>query len=195
MTTRQTVDTYNNAAGAMAKKFDSQGARVEDIELAFAHIAKKNPKVFEIGCGNGRDAKEILKLTSSYFGIDISKAMIEIAKKHNLDGDFVVADAEKFDFPKSDMIIAFASLLHSDKEAVKRILDKAYECLSDDGVFFISLKHGEYHEEEKTDEFGTRTFYYYSPEAIKALAPRFKPVYEETQELRGQKWFTLILQK
>lgn len=194
MTTRQTVDTYNNAAGAMAEKFNSQGARVDDVELAFAFVAKKEPRVFEIGCGNGRDAKEILKRTRSYLGIDISEEMIEIAKKHNPKGRFMVEDVEEFEFPEADIIFAFASLLHSDKNAVRKIFQKAYQKLADDGIFFVSLKLGEYREETRTDEFGTRTYYYYTAELIKELAPEFKVVYEDTQELR-EKWFTLILQK
>lgn len=52
----QTILTYNESATSLAKKFDELGARISDIEEAFALIQKDNPFVLEIGCGNGRDA-------------------------------------------------------------------------------------------------------------------------------------------
>lgn len=195
MTTRQTIDTYNNTADWMAKKFDSQDARIDDIELAFSYLRKKSPRVVEVGCGSGRDAREILKRTKSYLGIDISEAMIRIARARNPKGRFLVADAEDFSFPRTDLIFAFASLLHSNKAAVKRVLDRARGSLTAGGLVFLSLKLGPYRTEIKKDIYGVRKFFYYTPELIKKLSPGFEAVYEDIQELRGQKWFTLILRK
>ncbi len=194
---QETIDTYNNTAGQMAEKFNTIGARVADIEMAFAHVSKTNPAVLEIGCGNGRDAKEILKRTTNYLGLDISEGMVEIAKKYVPEGSFVVADIESYSFPKNlDIIFSFASLLHSSKEHVQDVLDKAHEALNEGGIFFISLKCGEYREESRTDEFGTRTYYLYTPELIKELAGnKYKVLYENMHDLRDQKWLELILQK
>ena len=194
---QQTVNTYNEAAGKMTQKFNDMGARVSDIEKALAYISKPNPNVLEIGCGNGRDAKEIVKRTNNYLGMDISEGMIKIAHEYVPQGDFKISDVESFEFPQNlDAIFSFASLLHSAKENVKIVLDKAYQSLNESGVFFISLKYGDYHDENITDEFGTRTFYFYNPEIIKELAgEKFKVVYENTHDLRNQRWFEIILQK
>jgi len=55
---------------------------------------------------------------------------------------------------------------------------------------------GEYREESKTDEFGTRTYYFYTPELIAELAgDNYRVVYEDVQELLGQMWFTVALRK
>lgn len=196
---QQTIDTYNATAIKMAHKFRNIGARVKDIDRGFLLIdnKKENIKVLEIGCGDGRDAREILLRTKNYLGIDISYVMIELAKGYNPEGKFEVADIENYNFPKDlDLIFSFASLLHSNKETIRDILKKAHVSLNDNGVFYISLKHDVYHEASKTDEFGTRTYYFYTPEIIKDLAGNnYKTIWEDVNELRGQQWFTIALRK
>jgi SAM-dependent methyltransferase len=193
----QTIATYNATAPAMAEKFRDSGPRTEDINKGFSFIKENNPKVLEIGCGNGRDAKEILKHTSDYIGVDISKEMTRLAREYTPEGRFEVGDIENYNFPVGlDLIFSFASLLHSNKENVKEILRKTHDSLNVGGVFYISLKHDEYHEESKADEFGMRTFYFYTPELIKELAGnQYHTIFEDVHELRGQKWFKIALQK
>lgn len=125
---KQTIDTYNTTASAMAEKFNNIGARIEDIERGLSFVEKENPRVLEIGCGNGRDAREILKNTSDYTGIDISVEMIKLAEEYAPEGHYVVADIDEYNFPSEiDIIFSFASLLHSDKESVARVLERAHE--------------------------------------------------------------------
>lgn len=194
---QETIDTYNRTASQMADKFRGIGARIEDIEKTFSLLNKPNLHVLEIGCGDGRDAREIIKHTKNYIGIDISSAMIELAGKHVPEATFTVADVERFSFPNNlDVIFSFASLLHSDKDAVKNILNKVHEALNESGLFFISLKRDDYQSKVKEDEFGTRTFYFYQPSDIKEmLGDKYKVVFEDEQSFQNQDWFTLILQK
>jgi len=63
---QQTIDTYNATAEQMAVKFSDLGPRMSDIQRAFSYVMKFAPRVMEIGCGNGRDAQEILKHTDQY---------------------------------------------------------------------------------------------------------------------------------
>ena len=181
----------------MTEKFNDIGVRTEDVKRGFSFIKKDNPKVVEIGCGNGREAKEILKHTNDYLGIDISEELIKIARKENPDGKFKVVDLEDFNFSKNiDIIFSFASLLHSDKDNVKIILDRAYKSLNNQGIFYISLKYDDYQERIIEDEFGIRTYYFYTPELIKELAGlKYKTVHIDIQDLKGQKWFNIILKK
>ncbi len=78
---KQTIETYNKSVPALAKKFANFGPCIEDINRGFSCISKSNPNVLEIGCGYGREAKEILRLTDRYLGVDISETMIEMAKE------------------------------------------------------------------------------------------------------------------
>ena len=78
------------------------------------------------------------------------------------------------------------------------ILSRAHSALSYGGIFYISLKKDEYSEEgfTRTDEFGTRTYFFYTPELIQELAgSKYETIYSSDQNLRGQDWFTIVLKK
>ena len=110
---QQTIDTYNDTAELMAEKFNAMGARVEDIKRAFSFVREK-PRILEIGCGNGRAAKEIVARTKTYLGLDISQGLIDLARRDNPDVSFVVSDLEEFEFAGQwDVVFAFASLIHT----------------------------------------------------------------------------------
>lgn len=195
---RQNIDNYNQSAKLHSKKFDEIGARVEDIERTFSYINKTNPKTIEIGCGNGRDAKEIIKHTTDYLGIDLSESMLNLAKTNVPETNFKLIDLEEFEFPSDiDVIFSFASLLHTDKETMTQVLQKINNSLNTNGIIFISLKYGKYHKEILDKEgTGPRTYYFYTPEEILQIAPTtLKTVYQNIYEFKGQKWFSTIVQK
>ncbi len=193
----QTLDTYNRSAQAMADKFNAIGPRVRDIAQVFSYIPKPEPVVFEIGCGNGRDAKEILKRTPHYLGIDYSSALLEMAKADLPKAHFELADVDTYTIPQGvDIIFAFASLLHSEEESMRSVLSRAYEALNQGGALFLSLRHGAYKEEPVTDSWGTRIFYLYTPAEIMRLAPQFKNLFEYVHTTKdGKEWFEMVLQK
>lgn len=193
----QTIETYNQSAKQLANKFDNLGARVADIEETFALVKKSNPKVIEIGCGNGRDAGEILKRTNNYLGIDISEELIKLAREKVQQAHFKVADITTFQFPNElDIVFAFASLIHLNKEDFALTLAKIFTALNLGGAVRISLKYSDvYQEVTREDEFGTRTYYHYSQDDIKDLAKNFTFIKNELNDLRGQKWLEILLQK
>ena len=193
----KTIDAYNKAAAAYAKKFNEIGSRANDVTRGFSYFKRENPKVLELGCGNGRDAKEILKFTNNYLGIDASEEMIKLAKEYLPNAKFLVADAEEFDYPQNlDIIFAFASLLHFNRDSIKKILEKAHAAFNAEGIFYISVKKDNYHEKIKNDEFGSRTFYFYTEQDFRELAAgKFDVVYVDEQNLRGTEWLTVVLQK
>lgn len=194
---QQTIDTYNLSADALAEKFNNQGARVEDIDLAFSYISKENPFALEIGCGNARDAEEILKHTDRYLGVDISEKLINLAHKRLPKATFEVADIETYQFPHGiDIVFAFASLIHVQKENMRKILQDVHDALNEGGVVFLSFKHSDaYIQVTKDDEFGTRTYWYYSEQDIREIAPQFTFEHVNIHDMRGQVWMELLLRK
>jgi trans-aconitate methyltransferase len=123
---KQNFDVYSQNASSFAEKFDRIGPRVADVREVFSLIPKENPSVLELGCGNGRDASEILKHTNNYLGIDFSPALVELARKANPKGNFQTADFEDFEFPKDlDAVFAFASLIHTPKEVQVAVLKRS----------------------------------------------------------------------
>lgn len=99
-------------------------------------------KVVDLGCGTGRDARVFVKNRFDYTGIDISKGIVEIAKKYVPKGKFQVMDLYHLKLPKEsfDGFWASASLLHIPKRRVVKVLRSVRQLLKKDGVGFISLK-------------------------------------------------------
>src|SRR3979409_482527 len=76
-------------------------------------------RVLEIGCGLGTDGAQFAKAGADYTGVDLTKAAIELARKHfelaGLRGDFRTADAENLDFPDEtfDLVYSHGVLHHT----------------------------------------------------------------------------------
>jgi len=196
---QETVDTYNKHAAEFADYFQGIGSRRNDIEKTFELAGSpKNAKVVEIGCADGRDAKEIVKLTKNYTGFDIAEEFIKLAKA-NLPGvNFEVADAVTYNYSNNlDIVFAFASLLHLDKAEVKKVLEKVHAALKPGGVFFISLKRApKYREFIKESAQGKRRFYFYNPKIIEQLAGLGYKVLFSEESLRDETdWFDIALKR
>lgn len=195
----QTIKTYDESAKELAEYFKGIGARVSDIELGLKLAnASSDAKVVEIGCGDGRDAEEIVKRVAWYEGYDPSEGLLDIARQRLPDASFVKADALSYQYPENlDVVYAFASLLHVDQENLKIALVKIAAALRKDGIAFISLKERlAYEEEAKEDQYGRRMFYYYNPALIQELAgDSFVVAHEDHQTIGHTDWFTLALRK
>lgn len=198
-----TVATYNNSAHALAEYFRGIGSRVDDIEKAIDLSGVLLPDVLEIGCGDGRDAQEIVKRVGSYHGFDISSEFIKIAES-SVASDiarFTVADAVEFDYGHENynIVYAFASLLHLDKDEVQDVTQRVHESLRGSGVFYISLKHApEYEERIQEDQYGTRQFFYYSQDDISQLSEGLFDVHDFSSDFMtvgSTKWIELALVK
>ena len=125
-----------------------------------------------------------------------NKSALAIADKFDGQGARV-EDIEEFEFPQNlDIIIAFASLLHVNKENFKNILERAFKALGPGGIFYISIKYADsYKEVEKEDQFGVRTFYLYSESDMREIVGDFKIIKMVEEEIRNQIWMEVILEK
>lgn len=195
-----TLKTYEASAAELSAYFGEIGVRVEDVRTGFALVDKPNPRVVEVGCGNGRDTAAILEYTDDYVGFDLSPAMLELARKSNPDARFEIGDLTSFRFPpRTDLIFSFASILHSDSQEVRTFLANAERALTPRGVIYISTKlpmKGHYERRIKEDEFGRRVFYHYDVPELLHLAPRnLEPAFEDYQRIGRTSWVTLALRK
>lgn len=195
---RLTIKTYNQNAEAYAHKFAGVGSRIRDVERVFQIWGKPNPIVLELGCGDGRDAVEICTRTKKYLGIDASQGMIELAKLKAPSCEFRVASMEDFEFAReTNIIFAFAALLHVDKAVFKQILAKSISALSRDGIFYLSLKEGDYKEggEIVIDKFGERVFYYYREADVREMSEGFECISVEKSLIGHTNWLNIMLRK
>lgn len=194
-----TLETYNRSAAALAEYFRGIGSRVKDIETAFQLAGNPtDPNILEIGCGDGRDAVEIARRTTRYIGFDFSESMINLAREHVPGAVFEVGDAVDFPYPAdTDIVFAFASLLHLNQEEVSKVFEGVAQSLNPGGIFFISLKYAtEYRGVIKEDQFGKRLFYLYNQEIIEGLAgEKFQTVYAEKSVKGDTEWLEIALRK
>jgi SAM-dependent methyltransferase len=192
-----TIETYNRGAQFYRDKFAAIGARRDDILRARSFVNKPCPNILELGCGNGRDAEVILEDLCSYLGMDASEAMIALAQELLPKASFEVADMRMVELPKDlDIIFAFASLLHLDRNECRSILEKSHQSLAPDGIVYISVKCDTYQIREKHDTFGTRIFYYYTLEDFEEFSHGlFSIIYIDHQEKLGVPWLTIALRK
>lgn len=201
MENNETLETYNRSAKELSKYFKGIGARVKHIELAL-ELAGKNDgsaKVLELGCGDGRDAVEIIKRCRSYTGIDYSSGLIGLAKELLPSVDFRVVEMQNFDYPYRtyDVVYAFASILHIDKASLRDLMKSVARSLKVGGIFYISTKHADHYKKEwKEDEHGRRLFYFYSPKLIAHLAEEhFEVATQEVEVKHGKPWAEIALRK
>lgn len=194
-----TIETYDDSAIALAEYFKGIGPRKIYIDLAFKLIGnKEQARVVEIGCGDGRDATEIIKHTSDYIGFDPSRGMIELAKDRLPGISFKIDNAVSFNYPQNiDLAFAFASLLHIDIGNIEKVITRLADSIKSGGLLYISLKESDNYEEKvKEDQFGKRMFYYYSVQDILALSNSyFEPVAEIHEKIGKTNWFELGLRR
>lgn len=196
---QKTRDTYNQSADSLSRHYDAIGPREGDINLAFTLAGNPtDAAVLEIGCGNGRDARAILRRTHNYTGIDVSDAMIRHAREKVPNGQFITADALSFEYKGPyDIVFVFAAFRHLNPDELTIVLKHIYHNLREGGVLYISSNHADtYHNSARDDKYGVREIHYYNPKLIQQRAPRgLKKVQEIYDMVDGQEWFEIALQK
>jgi SAM-dependent methyltransferase len=201
MTDKTTISTYDNSAQELATYFAGIGSRLDIIQEAFAVAGEpQNARVVEVGCGDGRDAEDIVPLVGWYEGFDPSIELIKLARQRDLRASFVQADALSYDYPAElDVIFGFASYLHLNRDDFAAACEKAAASLRPGGVLAVTLKERDNYEEECVeDEFGKRWFYYYDEATVvRTLGKKFENVKIEHRTLKRKtaKWLVILAKK
>lgn len=110
---------------------------------------------------------------------------------------FVCADVMDYEFvPGVDIVLAFASLLHNQKEDIAVVLERVAKALNSGGVVFLSLKRrNNYETAVETDDLVSRRFYYYTHQTILEILPSELTECYYSEQSRTEEWFTMILRK
>lgn len=131
---------YNKIATKYNKTFSNRSNYLDD----FLKYVPKKGKILDIGCGVGVDSSYIKSKGYIPTGIDISKKMLEIAKKKNPQVDFRLGDMRKLNFKNDSYngIIASYSLIHIPKNEVSGIISNLYKILKKGGIIYLGLQSG-----------------------------------------------------
>ena len=105
---------------------------------------KKNSKILDHGCGNGRNFNFLTKKGFDVYGCDISEKVIQKNKKDfpKYKKKFFLGDIKNLNFKNNffDAIVADASIYYQKKENMFKTIDIFHKILKKDGLIRVYTK-------------------------------------------------------
>jgi len=172
---KKTIETYD----ANAKEFEEETKDylgnyiIQDAELFLKKIKGKN--ILDIGSGAGRDALFFKEKGFSPVCIDLSKTMVALCKKKGLITYQMDMEQITFENEMFDGIWAHTSLVHLKKNKIENVLMKIANLLKEKGIFFISMKEGEFEGYLENKNYKQQKMFYsfYTKNKLELLLSRF----------------------
>lgn len=137
----------------------------------FVALLPKKAQVLDAGCGTGRDTALLSEKGFLVTGIDISKGLLNVARKSFPELTFIEGDLRNLPFIEAnfDGIWAHASLVHFESLFdVKKTLAEFYRVLKTDGILHVLVKSKMGNNKTEIASDG-RFFQYFSENEIKDL--------------------------
>ncbi len=101
----------------------------------------KGKKVLDVGCGSGIYSRVLQKEGAIVSGIDISRALLKIARKECPNIEFRLADASKIPYKNSTFDIAYGSLMMHYIKDWHKPLKEICRVLKPGGKFIFSINN------------------------------------------------------
>jgi ubiquinone/menaquinone biosynthesis C-methylase UbiE len=101
----------------------------------------KGRKVLDLGCGSGISTKRLHNFGAKVKGVDLSKNLIEIAKKDNPNIEFYASTGKKTPFHKNEFNIVSSGLMVHYIENLNTLFKEVSRILKKNGSFVFSLNH------------------------------------------------------
>ncbi|GAA0571011.1 class I SAM-dependent DNA methyltransferase [Actinomadura livida] len=110
--------------------------------------------VADVGCGPGHTTALLRELGADAFGIDLSPAMIEIARREHPGARFEVGSMTDLELGDASLagVLAWWSLIYIPDEAVPGVLGQFHRVLRPDGVLAVGFHVGDESVLETTGE-------------------------------------------
>lgn len=179
----------------------------EDSEYFLNAIKQSGGKILEVGVGTGRHFMRALKEGADIYGIDISRAMLDILygkldkKQHYRVGRQSIVDFS-FDFKFNLIIAPFRVFMHViEKENQIRALNNVYKYLLPGGVFIFDafvpdtgiLHHGIDRQKDFEDEYEPgkklKRIVTSMPDLVnQVLNVLFRLEWEEDEGIKTEEW-------
>ena len=109
---------------------------------AFIEHLSKGARILDLGCGGGRDSKEMLRLGFDVVSWDASPEIALQAERYISRRVFVKRFEELNVEAEFDAIWASASLLHVPVKSLPEILSRVHTALKPNGMHFANYKSG-----------------------------------------------------
>jgi ubiquinone/menaquinone biosynthesis C-methylase UbiE len=127
-----------------AKEYSDARSNVPPKELTLiTNALKPKSKVLDIGCGSGIPITQELSKMLEVIGIDISEAMIKLAKHNVPSAEFLCQNVMSASLADNefDGIVSFYALFHIPRDQHKALLTKIYRWLKPKGLLLFTIAH------------------------------------------------------
>ena len=120
------------------------GAAPGILEI-FARNGMRGGLVVDLGCGSGLWAKELTKAGYRVLGIDISEAMVDIARRRAPGAEFRVGSLFEVEIPPCAAVTAVSEVLNylfdpeNEDRGLARLFRRVYDALAPGGVFVFDV--------------------------------------------------------
>lgn len=162
----ETNATWNKIAPVYEDKFMNLAYFDETYEGFCSTLATENAQILEIGCGPGNITQKVIQLKPDVriIATDVSRNMLDIAKKNNPTAEIEVLDARnisKLTTRFDGIIIGFCIPYLNDSDC-KKLLSDCANLLENKGILYISFVAGEPEKSGfKMGSSGDRAYFYY----------------------------------
>lgn len=188
-------------------EFAGQTVSIDMHDLYELFINRLPPRdmqcILDVGCGSGRDADYFAEQGYDVTAIDASAKLIHWAQQHYMSSriswvhlDFISVENQAWE-NKFTGVWACASLLHVPFFELPCIIESLLRTLTDEGVMYLSFKHGE---GERVDE--DRFFCDMDEARWKTIVTKIPQVIEYDILLSADKragcknaWFNVMIRK
>jgi ubiquinone/menaquinone biosynthesis C-methylase UbiE len=143
---------YNDLAHNYADMKYKGNRQLKDLDI-FLKLLKPKSKILDLGCGAGQDARYLAEAGMEVLGLDISKEMVEEAKKRNPTISFNVGDFLSFSLMDDEFDAVWCSTVfhHIPSDQDEVFIKKIQRVLRSGGLLYISTGVGDNENEGWTD--------------------------------------------
>lgn len=120
-------------------------AAAEVVLGALAEAGIEHGQVVDLGCGSGRLAEVVCRGGHQVLGIDLSPAMIALARKHAPKATFRVDSFITAELPRCAVVTAIGECFNylfderNDEDALEQVARRVYDCLEPGGLFLFDV--------------------------------------------------------
>ncbi len=171
---KSTINWYDQNAKQYAQS--TQGRERIDQLNEFYNLVSKEEKVLDAGCAAGVNTAYLFNKGLDTIGLDVSKSLLEVARKHYPDIEFIEGSFLNLPFDNEAFggIWAHGSIIHFDNiDDVKKTMSEFARVLKKDGILFLAvkaIKEGLKFKVKKDKLSGhDRFFQYFTQDEIKVL--------------------------
>ncbi len=195
-----TISTYDEIAEEYCGNTLLKGDRNFQIRMMdrMLDMLQDNPRIIDLGCGDGRDTSYLDQKGADVVGIDLSGKMVEIARDNYPQGTFIQNEMRETIFPDNTFngVWASASIIHLSRTQFPGLLKEVARILIKDGIFVFSFKEGKKEGFEGAED-RQRYFTYYTVNEIRRHLKYFKVIdfVRCPKEIMGSKFIYCFAKK